>query len=430
MEYYYMFRNFELCCFSNDPKWCVMWKRIITVIFIFLITHSPINAQGLSFEGSYDSLGYAVGVEIHGGIFVIDRILGLMIFQGWDLPDSSFLGRFPIPEGPSDIEIASPYVYVTTASTEPYSGGILAINPADPANPYLVGELSFGTNEAFGITVAPSRMAYIANGGAGVRFVWTGVPENLDIVNTFDTPGSAMDVAVKGHFLYVADGTNGILIVDISDNANPVLVGSCDTPGFARNIDIDDIGRFYAYVDDDSAGLQIIDIGNPTQPFIAANYPVPNTAHKIKAYGSFVHLASESELVMLNVVNPLAPFVDFSASTPSPILGISRNGYSVVAAGGESVSLFSLRYSGCDYVPGDINNNGSFNGIDVLYAVNYFKGGSVPPFSCPCYPYNRLYPAGDVNGNCVFNGIDILYMVRYFGPGGIYLTPCHDCLPY
>jgi hypothetical protein len=82
----------------------------------------------------------------------------------------------------------------------------------------------------------------------------------------------------------------------------------------------------------------------------------------------------------------------------------------------------------CQYVVGDVNGNGSFNGIDVTYGVSYFKGGNLPPYSCECTPGNIWYVAGDVNGNCTFNGIDITYMVSYF-KGGAAPMPCPNCPP-
>jgi hypothetical protein len=81
----------------------------------------------------------------------------------------------------------------------------------------------------------------------------------------------------------------------------------------------------------------------------------------------------------------------------------------------------------CDYVVGDINGNGAFNGIDVSYGVGYFKGGALPPYSCDCNG-STWYVAGDVNGNCSFNGIDITYAVTYF-KGGPNPIPCPACAP-
>ncbi len=82
----------------------------------------------------------------------------------------------------------------------------------------------------------------------------------------------------------------------------------------------------------------------------------------------------------------------------------------------------------CVYIPGDANGNESFNGLDVVYSVSYFKGGPPPPYSCECTPGNSWYVAGDVNSSCNFNGLDVSYMVSYL-KGGPAPSPCADCPP-
>jgi hypothetical protein len=84
----------------------------------------------------------------------------------------------------------------------------------------------------------------------------------------------------------------------------------------------------------------------------------------------------------------------------------------------------------CVYIPGDINGNGTSNGIDVTYGVSYFKGGAVPPISCSMCPEAQpFYAGGDVNGSCVFNGIDITYFVGYLKGINPALLHCADCPP-
>jgi hypothetical protein len=88
--------------------------------------------------------------------------------------------------------------------------------------------------------------------------------------------------------------------------------------------------------------------------------------------------------------------------------------------------------SGCVYIPGDINGNGSTNGIDVTFGVQYFKGGSVPPIDCnpPCIDVPEpFYAAGDVNGNCAFNGLDITFFVAYLKGLQPALLWCTSCPP-
>jgi hypothetical protein len=92
--------------------------------------------------------------------------------------------------------------------------------------------------------------------------------------------------------------------------------------------------------------------------------------------------------------------------------------------------LVQIGGAGCEYVIGDANNNGAFNGLDVTYSVAYFKGGPPPPYDCECPDGsgNTWYVAGDVNASCSFNGLDVTYMVAYF-KGGPIPRPCPDCPP-
>jgi hypothetical protein len=86
---------------------------------------------------------------------------------------------------------------------------------------------------------------------------------------------------------------------------------------------------------------------------------------------------------------------------------------------------------GCDYVMGDVNGSDSYNGLDITYGVNYFKGGSDPmcPLgSCSIPPCDAFFYCGDVNGSCSYNGLDITYGVSYF-KGGSEPIYCMDCPP-
>ncbi len=85
-------------------------------------------------------------------------------------------------------------------------------------------------------------------------------------------------------------------------------------------------------------------------------------------------------------------------------------------------------FGGCSYVVGDVNGSSMFNGLDVTYAVSYFKGGPPPVLLCECPPHGAWYVAGDVNGSCTFNGLDVSAAITYF-KGGPPPIPCPDCPP-
>lgn len=90
-------------------------------------------------------------------------------------------------------------------------------------------------------------------------------------------------------------------------------------------------------------------------------------------------------------------------------------------------SMTTTPVSDCDYAAGDLNHSSVFNGIDVTFAVAYFKGGVTPPYSCFCHGA-VWYVEGDFNGDCQFNGNDITRMVGYLK--GYWLPGwCPDCPP-
>jgi hypothetical protein len=99
----------------------------------------------------------------------------------------------------------------------------------------------------------------------------------------------------------------------------------------------------------------------------------------------------------------------------------------VVTAGDTVVLDVQMAPAGCDYITGDVNGSDSYNGLDITYGVNFFKGGPDPMCSecglCPDWWY-----CGDVNGSCSYNGLDITYGVAYF-KGGPDPIPCADCPP-
>lgn len=83
---------------------------------------------------------------------------------------------------------------------------------------------------------------------------------------------------------------------------------------------------------------------------------------------------------------------------------------------------------GCSYEVGDVNNSGTYNGLDITYGVAFFKGGPAPLYECECTSGNTWYVSGDVNNSCSYNGLDITYGVAYF-KGGAAPMCCEDCPP-
>jgi hypothetical protein len=96
-----------------------------------------------------------------------------------------------------------------------------------------------------------------------------------------------------------------------------------------------------------------------------------------------------------SVIDSLEIFYRFSTTQDMAVSNWDRESY-----------IFYNAYR--PYIIGDANDNGVFNGLDVVFLVTYFKGNGPPP---------ALRLSGDVNGSCHVNGLDVTYMVAYFKGG-------------
>lgn len=67
------------------------------------------------------------------------------------------------------------------------------------------------------------------------------------------------------------------------------------------------------------------------------------------------------------------------------------------------------------FIPGDANASGGVDGLDLVFLVNYLKGGQAP----------EPLLAADVNGDCAVDAEDVIYFLDYFKGGAAPLVG--DC---
>lgn len=126
-------------------------------------------------------------------------------------------------------------------------------------------ELSVGAAQSVRVV---GQIAYVADGGAGLRTLDLSDLVNPVELSTVPTPGDALELAVEGDILYVASGTSGLVIFDASAPEIPELIAIVPLPGISRDVEVRDGLAAVAAGED---GLHLIDVTNPYQPELRAS---------------------------------------------------------------------------------------------------------------------------------------------------------------
>lgn len=348
--------------------------------------------------------------------------------------------------GAYGIYVSGNYAYVTAV----WEASLTVINVSEPTSPTEVGYIqddvypngtATALNEPVNVFVS-GDYAYVTCHGAGdgLSIIDISDPANPTEAgyiqdNSHNGTATALHypygVWVSGDFAYVTTSADDSLsVINISNASNPVEVGyilddeSPETGAkTAECLDLP-IGLFvsgnYAYVGSrfDSA-LTIIDISNPTSPvevgYIQDDDPIDDNddtdypdgeanalwyANGVFVSGDYAYVASyEDAVTVINVSDPINPsevnyIFDDSQGGAATALGDANrifvaNGHVYATAYGED-GLSILDTSIITYRPGDVNQDGTINSLDVtqcelciLYPATY------PPSSYPGWDANQ-----------------------------------------
>ena len=90
---------------------------------------------------------------------------------------------------------------------------------------------------------------------------------SVTLLGQFDSPGYAMHLALKDHYIFLADHAAGVEIIDVANPSAPTPVKQIKTPGPARKISISGNNMAIIYSDPIGiSGIQLYDINNPIEP--------------------------------------------------------------------------------------------------------------------------------------------------------------------
>ena len=402
----------------------VLWLCTLLIFIVFDVSIS--YAQGVQYLGSCGLPDSAKGIFVTDTIaYVANYSYGLNVINVADLTHPASIGHCDTPGNAQDVKVSGDYAYIADLE-----GGLRVADVSNPASPILVGH--FDTTGACAISI-DGAYAFVSFGWTGMYVFDISNPPNLNPYFNFMSPPSPIEnIAPSGLYAYVACQLGGLEVFRW-DWTFPIVVGIYDTPGEATDLMI---SGDYCYLVD-GYPLEIINISDPTNPTPVSSFDLGNASYDVFLSGNFAFVAcGRGGLKVLNVSDPTNPTLAASYDTPGISRGLYVNNNYVYLADSDSLMIFQFSSTvPCSYTPGDINDNGSVNGVDIVYAVNYLKGvGNPPPVDCgspagPCPESSPFYAAGDVNGNCAFNGIDITYFVRFLKLQVPTLLYCQDCPP-
>ncbi len=159
---------------------------------------------------------------------------------------------------------------------------LVVFDIADLSLPQRMGAIDLSGPEVHGVA-ARDRLAFVANGEAGVVVIDLTDPTAPMRAATIPVVGTAQDVAVAGDRLLVAAGSAGLRVLDLTDPEIPEL-GFVALPGGARAVAVR--GDFaFVGCDGASAEVAVVDIAHPSAPIVKAYLSHAPARRDLRAQG-------------------------------------------------------------------------------------------------------------------------------------------------
>jgi len=402
-------------------------------------------------------------ILVRGSFVYLPGVDGLHIIDVLDPYNPGLAGRYDAPQGLTyDVCVSGNYAYVANGRS-----GLQIVDVTDPNLPVIAGSHDTNTGQAYSVAVSDDY-AYVAFGRAGLVIYDISISSNPLPIGSWISDvnySEAREIIIKNHYAFIAYGSQGLQIVDVFDPTQPLFVGSYVTQGETYGIALFDEYAFLA----DWTSSHLVDISDPTDPLSVWSGSWARDVEVVGNYAFVLGYMGYSNVRIFNISDPYNPVaisgfdgydsygIHFSVSGRYAFLGEDFNmvdlcdlyspvhvgqfaipgnlwgvfysaGYAYLASGNSLVILSVSQQGGCEYINGDINNDGIYNGLDIVYGVGFLKG-EFPSFCyCECPPYGNWIVVGDVNGSCSYNGLDITYGVAFL-KGGDPPHPCPDCPP-
>jgi len=301
----------------------------------------------------------------------------------------------------------------------------VSVARADSLNCRLVGTYNTpGT--ALNLAVVDS-LIYVADIGGGLRIISAADPQNPYELGSFPDPTIALGVAVHDTFAYIANHAGGIYVVNVADPANPTLAGQRSTPAVAARVAVKDT---LLYVANRDGGMRIYNVANPANITEIGYCDTMGIINDVAVVDTFAYVTSAlpHALLVENVTDPTHPTMVGSCTVPQSAEGLAVSGaFAYVATGQAGLRIINVANP---LSPSEVGHFSSSFALDVAvagsfaYVADGYGGLRVVDVSNPADPNERGFYDTPSNSQgvallgdyvCIADDDYGVYIVEFYG---------------
>ncbi len=295
----------------------------------------------------------------------------------------------PFPVGSlSGIEAHDIYL-PPTCDTVLYTSKLHVINIASPANPRQIGSVDCPGWD-YGVTAAPAlSYALVADYFDGLVAVDIQNPTAPALNTNEFSAGTSNDIWVDGQRAYVAQYFAGLRILDITSPASPAFLGSEDTFGVQPATYAACAYDSFAFVGWTGVPyFRSFQVSDAAQPVYVGGVDVYNFPQDMVLRDTFIYVAEQGKLQIINVARPREPVLVGSCNLPGPSGKMDMQDSLAYVTN----TVFSIVNVANPAIPTVVGNYGArIQGVDVagttLFGAAPYTGLLALDVTDPTHPY-------------------------------------------
>jgi hypothetical protein len=297
-----------------------------------------INSPELTLISSYDSYGQARGTLKEGNIiYVANGTSGLQVLEVSSDGSLSQIGSYPPSNGGrtrSLIKIDN-YLYMANRVE-----GLVVLDVYNPANPQFI--YSYDTPDKATFLTLDGTTLYLSDRNS-LQIFDVSNPQAPVWLSVLPAPTEFEHIIISEGIAYIAGYYSGFIVADVSDPSMPTIISR---RGVGKALwAVEKLGN-YIFTAGEGSGLIVFDVQDPYNPQIidpngtgylidlpslAEPKPADQPPFHIKARGSYLFVADGySSIQVVNISDPLAPFIETTFSTPGYTWDFSFERYTMI----------------------------------------------------------------------------------------------------